>query len=45
MLIKHNDPRTGEQTLSIKQIKREDPDPQMFTVPSDYKVVDEAAGN
>ncbi|HEV2963404.1 MAG TPA: hypothetical protein VG649_16365 [Candidatus Angelobacter sp.] len=41
MLIKHNDPRIGEQTFTVKQVKRDDPDPQMFKVPSDYKVVDE----
>ncbi len=45
MLIKHNDPRTGEQTLTIQQLKRDNPDPQMFTVSSDYKVVDETQGN
>lgn len=41
MLIKHSDPRTGEQTITITQLKRGDPDPQMFKVPSDYKLVDE----
>jgi hypothetical protein len=41
MLIKHNDPRAGELTFTVKQVKRDDPDPQMFKVPSDYKVVDE----
>jgi hypothetical protein len=45
MLIKHNDPRTGEQTLTIRQLKRDNPDPQMFAVPSDYNVVDETPGN
>jgi hypothetical protein len=45
MLIKHNDPRTGEQTMTIQQLNRDNPDPQMFTVPSDYKVVDETPGN
>jgi hypothetical protein len=41
MLIKHNDPRTGEQTLTVTQVKRSEPDPLLFTVPSDYKVVEE----
>ena len=41
MMVKHNDPRTGEQKLTITQVKREEPDPQMFAVPSDYKIVDE----
>lgn len=44
MLIKHNDPRTGEQILTVQQLKRDNPDPQMFAVPSDYKVVDEMPG-
>lgn len=44
MLIKHNDPRTGEQTLTITQLKRGDPDPQLFKVPSDFKLVDETPG-
>src|SRR5437016_5986518 len=38
MLIKHNDPRFGERTFTVKQVKRDDPDPQMFKVPPDYKV-------
>jgi hypothetical protein len=41
MLIKHSDPRVGEETFTVKQVKREDPDPQTFKVPSEYKVVDE----
>ena len=43
MLIKHYDPRTGEQTLTIKQLKREDPAPQIFKVPAGYQVVDQAS--
>jgi hypothetical protein len=45
MLIKHRDPRTGEQTLTIQQLTRDNPDPKMFAVPSDYKVVEEIPGN
>jgi hypothetical protein len=41
MLMKHNDPRTGEQTLTVTQVKRGEPDPLLFTVPPDYKLVDE----
>jgi hypothetical protein len=41
MLVKHNDPRSGEQTMTVAQLKRGEPDPQLFVVPSDYKVVDE----
>jgi hypothetical protein len=41
MLVKHTDPRSGEQTMTVTQLKRGEPDPQLFVVPSDYKVVDE----
>jgi hypothetical protein len=41
MLIRHADPRIGEQTVTVTQLKRGEPDPQIFTVPSDYKLVDE----
>lgn len=41
MIIKHHDPRTGDQILNVRQVNRDDPDPQLFQVPSDYKVVDE----
>jgi len=41
MIVKHHDPRTGDTTFTMKQVKRDDPDAQLFQVPSDYKVVDE----
>jgi len=41
LLVKCNDPRTGEQTMTLTQIKRGEPDPQLFVIPADYKVVDE----
>ena len=37
----HNDPRTGEQTVTITKISRTEPDPSIFEIPADYKVVDE----
>ena len=37
---KRSDPRTGEQTFRLTNIVRADPDPALFTVPSDFKVVD-----
>ncbi len=37
----HNDPRTGEQTVTITKISRTEPDPSIFEIPSDYKIVDE----
>jgi hypothetical protein len=41
MIIKHHDPRTGDTTFTVKQVKRYNPDAQLFEAPSDYKVVDE----
>jgi hypothetical protein len=41
MLVKHNDPRSGQQTMTVTQLKRAEPDAQLFVIPSDYKVVDE----
>jgi len=40
LLIKHTDPRVGEQTFAITQIKCGDPDPQLFQVPEDFTIVD-----
>jgi hypothetical protein len=41
MLVKHNDPRTGEQTVTVTHVNRAEPDQAMFQVPSGYKIVDE----
>lgn len=41
MIVKHNDPRTGQQVVTITQVDRAEPDPAIFEVPSGYKVVDE----
>lgn len=40
-IIKHNDPRTGEQLITVTHLVRTEPDPILMAVPSDYKVVDE----
>jgi hypothetical protein len=40
MLLVHNDPRTGEHTVSLTNLKREEPDASFFQVPDGYKVVD-----
>lgn len=40
-IVKHNDPRTGEQIVAVTHIDRHDPSPARFDVPSGYKVVDE----
>jgi hypothetical protein len=37
---KRSDPRIGEQTFKLTNILRGEPDPALFTVPSDYKVMD-----
>ena len=40
MLEKHNDPRTGEQIISIVDVKRAEPPAQLFEPPKSYRVVD-----
>ena len=37
---KRTDPRMGEQTFQLTNIVRQEPDSSLFTVPSDYKVVE-----
>lgn len=41
MLVKHDDPRTGQQTVTVTRVDRGEPDQVMFQVPAGYKVVDE----
>jgi hypothetical protein len=41
MIIKHNDPRTGEQIVAVSSVDRHEPDASRFIVPSGFKVVDE----
>jgi hypothetical protein len=41
MLVKHNDPRTGEQTVTVTRLNRSEPDEAKFQIPASYKVVDE----
>ena len=41
MMIRHNDPRTGEQLVAVSHVVRAEPSAQQFAVPSDYKLVDE----
>jgi hypothetical protein len=40
ILTKHNDPRTGELTVTVTQLYQNEPDADLFVVPPDYKVVD-----
>jgi hypothetical protein len=37
---KRNDPRMGEQTFKLTNISRSEPDPSLFTVPSDFQIVE-----
>jgi hypothetical protein len=41
MLVKHDDPRTGQQTITITQVNRSEPPPSTFEIPAAYKIVDE----
>jgi hypothetical protein len=36
----HDDPRTGRVEFRLINLRRGEPSPDLFTVPSDYKVVD-----
>jgi len=40
LFLRHNDPRTGMQTVTLTEIKREEPAPEFFEVPEGYKIVD-----
>jgi hypothetical protein len=37
---KRSDPRMGDQTFQLTNIVRVEPDPTLFTVPSDFKILD-----
>jgi len=37
---KRSDPRTGERTFRLTNISRAEPDPSLFTVPGDFKIVE-----
>jgi hypothetical protein len=43
VLSKRNDPRVGEQTFKLTNIQRAEPDPSLFSVPSDFKITDSGA--
>jgi hypothetical protein len=45
MLVKHDDPRSGQQTVTLTHVDRSEPDQAMFQVPAGYKVVDENPEN
>ena len=41
MLVKHDDPRTGQQTVTVTRLARTEPDEATSRVPAGYKIVDE----
>jgi hypothetical protein len=41
MLVKHDDPRTGQQTVTVTHVDRSEPAAATFEIPADYKIVDE----
>ncbi len=41
MLVKHDDPRTGQQTVTVTRVDRGEPDQAKFEIPAGYRVVDE----
>jgi hypothetical protein len=41
MLVKHDDPRSGQQTVTVTHVDRSEPNPATFQVPAGYKMVDE----
>jgi hypothetical protein len=43
VLSKRSDPRMGEQTFKLTNIQRSEPDPSLFTVPTDFKLTDNGA--
>ena len=43
VLSKRNDPRTGEQTFKLTNIRLGDPDASLFTVPSDFRINENGA--
>jgi hypothetical protein len=43
VLSKRNDPRMGEQTFKLTNIQRGEPDPSLFTAPSDFKLTEGGA--
>ena len=43
VLSKRSDPRLGDQTFKLTNIQRSEPDPSLFTVPSDFKITEGGA--
>jgi hypothetical protein len=41
VMTRHTDPWAGELKTQLTNVSNSEPDPSMFTIPSDYKIVDE----
>jgi hypothetical protein len=44
VITKHNDPWAGELKTQLMNVSTSEPDPSLFSVPPDYKVVEDKAG-
>jgi hypothetical protein len=44
VMTKHDDPWAGELETQFTNVNASEPDPSLFTVPSDYKIVDDEDG-
>jgi hypothetical protein len=44
IVTKHDDPWAGELKTELKNVNTSEPDPSLFVVPSDYKVIDDKEG-
>ena len=44
VMTKHNDPWAGELKTEFSNVNTSEPDPSLFTVPSDYRIVDDKTG-
>lgn len=44
VMTKHDDPWAGELKTEFTSVNTSEPDPSLFTVPSDYKIVDDKTG-
>jgi hypothetical protein len=43
-MTKHSDPWAGELKTQFTSVNTSEPDSALFTVPADYKLIDEKAG-
>ena len=41
LIVRHDDPRTGEQMIAVTDVNAHEPDATLFVVPAGYKVLDE----